>query len=53
MVIRCDLICVIYLSHEFGIPSVRDVILADISMEPVTEVQISVIQRQQNIRNQA
>lgn len=40
------------LSHEFRIPSVCDVILTDISVQPVAEVQVSVIQGYQDIRDQ-
>lgn len=40
------------LSHEFRIPPVCDVILTDISVQPVAEVQISIVQGYQNIRDQ-
>lgn len=40
------------LSHEFRIPPVCDVILTDISVQPVAEVQVSVIQGYQDIRDQ-
>lgn len=40
------------LSHEFRIPPVCDVILTDISVQPVAEVQISIVQGYQDIRDQ-
>ena len=41
-----------YLSDKPWVLRVRDVILPEVSMKPVTEIQKLVIQRQQDIRYQ-
>lgn len=39
----------VYLSHQLGLPTVGNVILADISVKPVTEIQEAVIEGDQDI----
>lgn len=43
----------LHLSCEAGPLRVRDVILPQVPMQPVTEVEEAVIQRQQDVRDQA
>lgn len=40
-----------YLSHQLGLAGVGDIILADVSMQPVAEIQEPVIQRDEDISN--
>ena len=42
-----------YLAHQFRISGVGDVILSDVTMQPVAEVHEAVIQRQEDICDQA
>lgn len=42
----------VYLSHQFGLPGVTNVILANVSMNPVAEVQEPVIEREKDVRDE-
>lgn len=41
-----------YLADQSGLPSVCDVILSDVTVQPVTEVKIAVVQRDQDVCDQ-
>lgn len=41
-----------YLADQSGLPSVCDVILPDVTVQPVTEVKIAVVQRDQDVCDQ-
>lgn len=40
------------LADQSGIPAVSDVILSDVTVEPITEVEVTVVQRDQDVRDQ-